>query len=216
VHLGDLVLATDEVSGTTSLQPVTGTSVVENAALMEVSIVHSDGQEEILQVTDDHPFWVEMNGTANCTGELESPRNDWQRADGLHTGDLLRSMGGTALVQTVLFTQHRTTVYNLAVAGTSTYHAGEHGVWVHNCKVVKHHLIPAFRKTFHCRTISVDATLTPTIVQLKLMKNSTRQFIPFGTLNGRILWQRILMHQEKRYSCLCMTCGSDSIFRMST
>ena len=96
--------------------------VIGEAALVQLHLVHEDGSTETINTTDEHPFHV-------------SDTNAWTRADQLLIGDRLSTISGTAQLLGVTYTTERVPVYNLSIPGSPTYYVGEHGVWVHNCKV---------------------------------------------------------------------------------
>jgi hypothetical protein len=113
VREGDLVLSADEKTGKQSVQRVTRTFVREAEELYVVCT--QDGAS--IEATGEHPFWVEDKGF------VEARR--------LARSDLLRRVDGrTVSVERVTIRRGEFTVYNLEVAKTHTYYAGN--VWVHN------------------------------------------------------------------------------------
>lgn len=86
----------------------------------------ADGHEEVLHVTDEHPFYVEGGG--------------WTNADLLQAGQVLLDADGTRMFVTANddeWHEEGVLVYNIDVEGGHTYFvadgAGEEGfVWVHN------------------------------------------------------------------------------------
>lgn len=99
VKVGDKVLATDPQTGETTAKAVTALWIHQDD-LIDLTV--ADGQ---VTTTDDHPFW-------NATDK------QWQNADQLDPGDLLRTAdGGTTPVGSLLpATRHPDTAYNLTVA----------------------------------------------------------------------------------------------------
>ena len=77
--------------------------------------------EQIIETTDNHPFWVEGKG--------------WVFADELEVGDKLQKADGSNLtidkVEYVQLDKH-VTVYNFMVADYHTYYVTDLGIWVHN------------------------------------------------------------------------------------
>lgn len=119
VHEGDLVVTRDSSTGLYSYQPVTREIVTRDAALLELTISSPTAGLQRLQTTDEHPFFSECRG--------------WVRADSLEPGELVRSIAGDGVVESLEFSFRRTTVYNLVVAGSHNYHVGIDGILVHNC-----------------------------------------------------------------------------------
>ncbi len=77
--------------------------------------------EQIIETTDNHPFWVEGNG--------------WVFADELQVGNKLQKADGSNLtIDKVEFLKldESVTVYNFTVADFHTYYVTDIGIWVHN------------------------------------------------------------------------------------
>lgn len=77
--------------------------------------------EQIIETTDNHPFWVEGKG--------------WVFADELQVGDKLQKADGSNLtIDKVEFVKldEPVTVYNFTVADYHTYYVTDLGIWVHN------------------------------------------------------------------------------------
>ena len=105
--------------------------IIGEASLVQLLVLHEDGERETINTTDEHPFHV-------------ADTNAWTRADRLQVGDRLSTITGTAELLGVVYTTERVPVYNLSIPGSPTYYVGEHGVWVHNCWTGNHHLIPKY------------------------------------------------------------------------
>jgi len=118
VQIDDEVVVRDE-SGGLDLAPVTAKHVIPGSAVVDLTVAHEDGHQEVIHTTDEHPFWSEEDG--------------WTRVDGLRIGSTLKTIGGRAWVESVNYTSRRETVYNFTVAGKPNYMVGLDGVWVHNC-----------------------------------------------------------------------------------
>lgn len=122
IHVGDRVLSTDPVSGTTEAEPVTGVIAGTGAKhLVDVTIQAGDATATVT-ATDGHPFWV-------------ADRAAWVDAVDLHAGQWLRT--GTGTWVQVAGVRHRTAttkVRNFAVARHHTYYVAAAGssVLVHN------------------------------------------------------------------------------------
>jgi len=123
------VLTQDESTGGLEVHEVTDEIVIEAAALLDVTLHHQDGAVEVIRTTDEHPFWVE---SPLVIGRKSGPTG-WRRADGLRPGEQVRTLTGTAFIESLSFTGERQTVYNLTVDGQPNYHVGPDGVLVHNC-----------------------------------------------------------------------------------
>ncbi|MFI0420489.1 RHS repeat-associated core domain-containing protein [Spongiactinospora sp. 9N601] len=129
VKVGDKVLAADPETGKTHAQPVTaiitGTGIKHLVQITVDTDGNRGGVTGDLIATIDHPFWLPDLRT-------------WSDAGTLQSGAWLQTSAGTWIqvgaVDTWIAYQQ---VYNLAVAGTHTYHiaAGGTGVLVHNCGV---------------------------------------------------------------------------------
>ncbi|MDQ3265140.1 MAG: polymorphic toxin-type HINT domain-containing protein [Myxococcota bacterium] len=80
-----------------------------------------EGDEQPLQVTKEHPVY-------------SAERDGWVEAANLRPGEVLRTLTGTASVRDVLLSaQPRTEVFDLQVAGTSSYFVSDAKVLAHNC-----------------------------------------------------------------------------------
>lgn len=123
VQVGDIVFTHDEDTQAMVLGVVTDRIVTEGAALLELTVRHESGRLETIETTDEHPFWREANGDAT---------EGWIRADGLKPSDQVRTLSGSAVVESVRFGSERTTVYNLSISSDPSYLIGDDGLWVHN------------------------------------------------------------------------------------
>lgn len=112
VRPGDLVTATDPVTGRTEARRVERTITTYDDKHFTRLTVRAGGAPAQLTATDTHPFWV--------TGEER-----WTDAGDIGRGDALRTeSGGTLTVAGVTrFTQRQTT-YDLTVQGVHTYYVG--------------------------------------------------------------------------------------------
>ncbi len=130
IELGDVVIAQND-AGELVLGEVTDLIETQGAALVLVTVQHESGELEIIETTDEHPFFVECPVDASA-GNVDA-KPGFVRADLLEPGDRLRKLTGTALVARVQFSAQRETVYNFTVGQHHTYHVGASGVLVHNC-----------------------------------------------------------------------------------
>ncbi|MCT2587913.1 RHS repeat-associated core domain-containing protein [Actinophytocola gossypii] len=127
VEVGDLVLATDPVTGETGPREVVATIVGQGRKnLVEVTI-DTDGptgdQTGTVTATANHPFWIDNHAR-------------WIHAEDLRTGDDLRVAGtsqGEVLATRPYITHQR--VHNLTINDIHTYHVlvTDVPVLVHNC-----------------------------------------------------------------------------------
>jgi RHS repeat-associated protein len=116
LRTGDLVLAGDPATGDVVAKKVEAVWVHDD----DLYVLTVDGQK--LVTTEDHPFWNETT-------------HDWDSAESLDRGDLLRTPDGTARVNGFSKAGHRVApAYNLTVADLHTYYvmAGGTPVLVHN------------------------------------------------------------------------------------
>ncbi|QNE27247.1 hypothetical protein F1D59_22870 [Streptomyces sp. INR7] len=126
VEVGDLVLATDPVTGESEAKPVEKLIRTEgDRELNTISLATADGIDEIT-ATHEHPFWSPSEKT-------------WVEAADLRPGMTLATAGGTTAIVTDnrAFTDHVKT-YNFSVADFHTYYvmAGETPVLVHNANCI--------------------------------------------------------------------------------
>ena len=98
-------------------KPVTKTFVHDDQMISHVVILGNN--DEILQVTPNHPFWSKQHG--------------WVPASVLKFGyTLKRANFADALVGKTKNDMERVTVYNIEVQECHTYFVGKAGIWVHN------------------------------------------------------------------------------------
>ncbi|WP_418958852.1 polymorphic toxin-type HINT domain-containing protein [Streptomyces tritici] len=118
VRLGDEVLATDPVTGLTTLRTVTRTFTTHD----DKDFTRLTTAAGTVTATDTHPFWL-----------VDERR--WADAGDIETGDLLRLSSGSTLQVTAVsrYTQRQTT-HDLEVAGLHSYYVGmgTSSVLVHN------------------------------------------------------------------------------------
>jgi hypothetical protein len=119
VALGDMVMATDPVTGVTAAKKVIDL-IRHSGAHTMVAVQLSNGKT--IHATDQHPFWVEN-------------RREWVYAIDLRTGDILHSVTGDTMAVTGLtISTDNLTAYNLTIEGLHTFYvlAGNTPVLVHN------------------------------------------------------------------------------------
>ena len=121
VEEGEWVWARDDQTGELACQQVVDPYDNPNRSIILLTLQNADGQTEVIETTDNHPFYVEGRG--------------WTRVDALHLGDTVPSSDGSQLTLVAAeWTDRIETVYNFGVEGFHTYFVGELGAWVHNCR----------------------------------------------------------------------------------
>lgn len=106
IRPGDMVWATDPVTGVAGPRPVLATWPHRDMLL----VLEIDGQE--LVTTEDHPFWSVTDQT-------------WERADALQVGEKVLSADGSSHLVTApidLATAYYDQAFDLTVAGIHTFH----------------------------------------------------------------------------------------------
>jgi RHS repeat-associated protein len=124
VLVGDLVLASDPLTGETAAEEVTDLIVGQGLKdlVRVVAEIDGGGTHDSLVATAGHPFWVAARG--------------WVDADDLSAGDVLTSESGDLIrVDAVVERTRVATVYNLTVERLHTYYVwiGSETSLVHNC-----------------------------------------------------------------------------------
>ncbi|MGZ7442370.1 polymorphic toxin-type HINT domain-containing protein [Paenibacillus sp. TH7-28] len=122
IKVGDKVLAKDENNpdGELAYKEVAALYRNQRDDIIEIHV-----GEQIIETTDNHPFWVEGRG--------------WVLADELQVGDKLQKADGSNLmIDKVEFVKldDPITVYNFTVADFHTYYVTDIGIWVHNTNCV--------------------------------------------------------------------------------
>jgi Pretoxin HINT domain len=123
VQAGDRVLTQNAATGALSFEPVV--YVHRNPPGKTLRISLSDGNSVVCSVY--HRFWRANVG--------------WAQARELKTGDTLRHFGGTVRVQSIS-TDADQRLYNLDVASTGTFFAGQSKLLVHDNTLPDHRLVP--------------------------------------------------------------------------
>ncbi|MFE6796508.1 polymorphic toxin-type HINT domain-containing protein [Paenibacillus chitinolyticus] len=118
IKVGDMVLAKSENNpdGELAYKEVTALFLNQRDDIIKLHV-----GEQVIETTDNHPFWVEGKG--------------WVVADELQVGDKLQKADGSNLtIDKVEFVKQDepVTVYNFAVADYHTYYVTDLGIWVHN------------------------------------------------------------------------------------
>ncbi|WP_430792013.1 Hint domain-containing protein, partial [Actinoplanes sp. G11-F43] len=130
LRIGDMVAATDPLTGSTSARPVTATIIGDGDKKLIDITIDTDGdrgaETAMVTATHNHPFWVPAL-SAWVDAERLSPQQWLRTGDGTHVQ--ISAIGHRAA---------NTRVHNVTVAEIHTYYvmAGETPVLVHNanCK----------------------------------------------------------------------------------
>ena len=118
---GDVVLAANEETGEVAYKEVVRTFVNTTDEITHVTIENAEGEQETIDSTPEHPFYVEGLG--------------WVEASALHPGMTIWFSNGTkGTVEDISNEglEEPVTVYNFEVAEFHTYFVGECGALVHN------------------------------------------------------------------------------------
>ena len=121
IQPGDVVLAANEETGEYAYKEVVRTFVNTTEEITHVTISDSEGVQEVIDSTPQHPFYVEGKG--------------WVEASALHAGMTIWFANGTKGTVADISNEgleEPVTVYNFEVADFHTYFVGESGVLVHN------------------------------------------------------------------------------------
>ncbi|WP_269915490.1 two-partner secretion domain-containing protein [Acinetobacter sp. HY1485] len=122
---GELVWSRNDKTFEYGYRPVVDTKRTENQPIFKVIVQNQLGQQEILETTAEHPFWIKNYG--------------WLKASLLQTGMILldRNDQHLTIVSQHLIPNHFDTVYNIEIQGFHTYHVGNFGIWAHNADCLK-------------------------------------------------------------------------------
>ena len=124
VKLGEKLWAKNTETGEQDWKPVTKIFVEPDRGIYEIKLIGSDGFEQKIQATDDHPFYVVGDG--------------WKTTIELAVGDDIETDGdGAMMVTSVIDEKRQDLTYNFTVADFHTYYVTERKVLVHNCNPTK-------------------------------------------------------------------------------
>lgn len=119
IKVGDKVLAKSDETGEVAYKKIVG---LFQKQADEIYYIHI--RNEIIEVTGEHPFWVDNKG--------------WTLVEDLKNGDLLVSSDGTKLgIDKIEKQRKRVKVYNFEVEDFHSYFVSDLRIWVHNC-ALKH------------------------------------------------------------------------------
>jgi RHS repeat-associated protein len=121
IEVGDLVLAWDEETGRVEMRAVTDLIRPEPRLIWRLEARDADGETEVFEVTDDHPWFVKGVG--------------WVETKDLRAGQTLTTADKRGMtISEVAPTDRAERIFNLTVEGFHTFLVGEDGAVVHNCK----------------------------------------------------------------------------------
>ena len=126
VRVGEQVLTEDPKTGKVETEAVT--AVRHDPPTWVMAIGLADGST--IEVTPEHPFWVDRGGTFAGPG--------WLKAGELRIGDQLRTAGGAdATVVSLRYHVERVEVYTLTLGSNHDFFVGDARVLVHNCNATE-------------------------------------------------------------------------------
>ncbi len=111
--IGDSVLTRDESTYQNTEQQVVDTVARDADRFYELRTEY-----ETLQVTGEHPIWVQGKG--------------WTPASDIEASNVLAAQRGDVLVLSNTLVEQDIEVFNFTVANTQSYFVGERLIWVHN------------------------------------------------------------------------------------
>ena len=124
LRIGDLVQSKNEFTGEMQSKPVSNLFLTKGKQLYALTTLNSNGLQETVEVTDNHPYWVE---------------GEWIESAKLKQGMVLTDEAGQKVEVVELQKLGKTEdTYNIEVADFHTYFVGESKVLVHNecsCKL---------------------------------------------------------------------------------
>ena len=128
IELGELVASRDDITGEIDWKPVTHLFRYDDERITyEIVLSDEHNNIEVLEVTDNHPFWIAGKG--------------WIESGNLKPGMQVTSLGGETVSVLEIGTKYNSPVtYNIEVADFHTYFVGESAAWVHNqcpCEIFK-------------------------------------------------------------------------------
>lgn len=140
IHPGDVVLSRCEKTGQLAYKKVISRIEAQKDDVYFVDYRSSNGEEEYIEVTSEHPFWVKQKGWVAVKdlqeGDILISCNFEGERDAHYAPDFvippsLRPELWEATVTGVTEDIGRMrTVYNFEVEDFHTYFAGYHGIWV--------------------------------------------------------------------------------------
>jgi hypothetical protein len=182
VKVGDFVYSYDTITGEVSQKEVTAVFVREVNHINYLTIVDEHGNEQVIETTDSHPFWVvtdepdlERAAREYADGmyheNIDPGLNGfWVEAKDLREGDVF--IGANGELSTLVSNERvefpdGITVYNFTVDGNHNYfviaQVSEYGqtcILVHNAEYNPqwHHMLPQkWREQFRLAGLNIDS-----------------------------------------------------------
>ena len=140
VRVGDLVYSYNTLTGEVELREVIATFVRQSDHINHLAVVGEDGNEQLIETTDSHPFWVvtdepdleraaravvDENGLIIYHDNIEPGLNGfWVEAKDLRIGDVFLGANGELSTLTGLMRVEQSggiAVFNFEVAGNHNY-----------------------------------------------------------------------------------------------
>ena len=87
IKVGDLVYSYDTITGEVSLKAVTATSALRSGHINYLTIIDEHGNEQVIETTDTHPFWV-------VTDDPDLERAAREFADGFYHENIAPGLNG--------------------------------------------------------------------------------------------------------------------------
>ena len=175
IQIGDLVLAWNETTGEISFEQVTDTIHHTDEVVIHLTI---DNEE--LETTPEHPFYVEGVG--------------WVNAEDLQIGDDIRNSDGkTGEVESIEAERTSMEMYNLTVDDAHTFYVGD-GQWlVHNvdCNWLGSGKAPAWGENLAQTADNIYSKLSPVV-----KNNSTLGVTQIGDQSFVTITGRSKFHQQ--------------------
>ena len=120
LEVGDFVLSKNTDTGRTTYKTITDLIPAHERVIWEVSLNGLNGERELFETTNDHPWWIAGQG--------------WKTTNELVAGMRVTTADGRGMmIKSVVETTRSDTTYNLTVADFETYFVGQNKVLVHNC-----------------------------------------------------------------------------------
>jgi len=157
IKVGDLVYSYDTITGEVSLKAVTATSALRSGHINYLTIIDEHGNEQVIETTDTHPFWVvtddpdleraarEIAGGFYHENIAPGLNGFWVEAKDLRAGDVFLGANGELSTLTNIVRVEQAggiAVFNFTVEGNHNYFIlakeyeyGQTAVLVHNAKL---------------------------------------------------------------------------------
>jgi hypothetical protein len=172
IKVGDEVIARDQRTGKSELEPVTDLIPKHQGTLVELRI---EGEPNVLRPSVAHPFWTRFN---------DSDSGHWITAANLRPGELVETIDGNwRKIESVTHDSGEEPVYNFTVANDHDYFVGETGFLVHNanCNCQRHHITPKYLGGPEDGPLSTIPTPYHQLITATFRTVATRYGFPYGS-----------------------------------